>query len=244
MTHDEWVKTLAKNWDEYYKSDKQDKDRMLKFCTKCLKCKKILIIGVTLVLNSGKEISACKDCLDSIKKDDEYFKSINQEKEMALKCTRCGNYVTFFTTRKDICCLGDEPEFKEVEDSFIPFDLEKALAGEEVIFREPKGRKIKEILYSKTMDRVIVITPIGDAWSTYHYSDGRYLSNETTCDDLFMAPKTPKKGWINIFLADNKNNYIPSVIYGKEKDAIENSKSPGMHPAIFIKTIVLDLGEE
>jgi hypothetical protein len=74
----------------------------------------------------------------------------------------------------------------------IPFDYEKAKAGDAVVYRN--GEKPWEILFSPSGR--IATTGTGNL-IMWHDKNGKDTSEEgESIDDLFMAPKPPMEGWV------------------------------------------------
>lgn len=76
--------------------------------------------------------------------------------------------------------------------NLIPFNLERALAGDPVVTRE--GKQVAEIHYFKTVNSLYAVI---DNLLISFYTCGNYSLNKEYPDDLFMAPKT-KKLWIGV----------------------------------------------
>lgn len=190
----------------------------------------------------------------------EYFKSIEAEKKMN-KCHRCGKP----SDNHDYLCVECIPTVDKhnkqddlvdkmiaehgkynleqeqlSEPELIPFDLEKALAGDEVTFRCPQGRKIKEILHSKKMNRVIVVTNTDSVWSTYHYEDGRYMRDSPSTDDLFMAPKPKVIKWANVYKSHGGNVVMGEFTFNYKKEATEYAAN-NQRTREYLKTISFEV---
>lgn len=113
---------------------------------------------------------------------------------------------------------------QQSEPKLIPFNLEKALSGEEVIFRNSK--KVEEVLYSKKMNRVIIRQETGDFWTSFHYPDGMYMRNSESDNDLFMAPKPKETRWVNVY--KNQGETVLAYHTFSSKISCENFKYSDM----------------
>lgn len=81
----------------------------------------------------------------------------------------------------------------------IPFDLNRALAGEKVVTRD--GREVTQLTRFKCNEECLagVIDGVLETW----HETGKYLTNDSGCSyDLFMAPKTVKR-WVNFYPPEN-----------------------------------------
>lgn len=116
----------------------------------------------------------------------------------------------------------------------LPFNLEKALAGEKVCTRN--GREVTQLFhFSEAIDDDERIYGVFDRGVHCWYVNGKYHLIDESHNDLFMLPKVTTY-WANICKAENHNIYL-SDIYRHEKEAI---KDQDCHVKV-IKTISFDI---
>lgn len=96
-----------------------------------------------------------------------------------------------------------------------PFNLEQALAGAPVMFRN--GAAVDEVFYSKTLKNQPIFS-ITSSYIRQHNENGMFLVDDRESDyDLFMAP-TKREGWL-IKRKDNNNNLLSTMIFDTEEAA-------------------------
>ena len=98
-----------------------------------------------------------------------------------------------------------------------PFDLERALAGDEVVTRE--GLAVTEIHYFKHVNSVYEVYVAVGGLVYACTKEGLYTFPVEDRFDLFMAPKTKKcEAWANVY-----NWGISGVNYNTKSKAIDNA---------------------
>ncbi len=114
-------------------------------------------------------------------------------------------------------CEHSGVELKK-EPKLIPFNLERALAGDPVVTRD--GRKILEFAYLKTRKKfnLLALVEIVDNSELKAFDDdGKFCLHPKEPEyDLFMLPKT-KKYYVHIY-RDSKYGNLSSCIYKDEPD--------------------------
>lgn len=125
--------------------------------------------------------------------------------------------------------------------TLIPFDLERALAGEEVITRE--GREAKFVYRSPLHERrslLFIISPGTDAeYDQWYWPNGTVDDDDEIIEhDLFMKPKT-RTCYANISGSLKNYNIISSHIFFIESQAKERA----LVTKNFIKTIEFEIYE-
>jgi hypothetical protein len=144
-----------------------------------------------------------------------------------------------FNFTDEVLCRFDQQLKKAKEKEkmkLIPFDLQRALAGDKVITRV--GRKIIDIAYFKySRECSRIYAQLEDHTAPYpHFEDGKWCNTQESDRDLFMAPKT-KTYWANVY----ENIYgAPGLglVYATEEIAKSNQSSES-----HIKTISFEVEE-
>jgi hypothetical protein len=123
------------------------------------------------------------------------------------------------------------------EKELIPFNLERALAGDPIVTRD--GRKVLQIAYFPiaAKDNQIVALIEHNEYLSHYHRDGSYYS-EKSAEDLFMAQKT-KTYWVNIYKHENNKIHCGEVYSSKER--AENSYFDYSSHSLFIKTISFEV---
>jgi hypothetical protein len=108
----------------------------------------------------------------------------------------------------------------------IPFNLERALAGEPVITRD--GRQVKRLTQISTSTKIHSIL----AWigKEYYLFDNKGKHDMLESNDLFMVSEV-MEGWFNVYSRSGRLEIGPSYI--TKKEAEEGGKSSNA----YIKTI-------
>lgn len=128
------------------------------------------------------------------------------------------------------------------EKKLIPFDLERALAGDSVIRRD--GTKIIEVMCYKTETTYPLNALDEDLDSETYTNKGSFIDgNDDHEYDLFMAPKT-KKYYFNIY-RHKKTDLLSSNICGflSEQEAKESSDSVDAYDISLLKTVAIEIEE-
>lgn len=99
--------------------------------------------------------------------------------------------------------------------TLLPFDLQKALAGDPVVTRG--GRPVSQLIKFEVSGPYCVHGVINDSVKTFTV-DGRFNIRMESGDDLFMKPKT-EKVWANIYLTQPQNHSGLAVFFNDEETA-------------------------
>lgn len=122
----------------------------------------------------------------------------------------------------------------------IPFNLERALAGDPVVTRD--GRKVLQIAYfpNMTEDRRVAVHIEGLNYLLVVSGNGIcFLGEKAEAeDDLFMASKT-KTYWVNVYIHNMGGFLFGSVSTNKEMILAEKHDC-----ANHLKTISFEIEEE
>lgn len=91
-----------------------------------------------------------------------------------------------------------------IDKKLMPFDLERALAGDKLIYRNGEPVTVFHYLKNRDITEKICMTVCMNGSLTVHYSNGRICEDQEFPLDLFMAPKV-KTLWFNLY--KDKNGY-------------------------------------
>jgi hypothetical protein len=120
----------------------------------------------------------------------------------------------------------------------IPFDLEKALAGDPVVTRD--GREVTEIHYFKTARECKIIAVINGNLRDF-YEDVFRLQMTKTDYDLFMKQKESNKLWFNLYSnVENDHVFFIGKGYESKELAIQNSKIIS-ESNVYLKTVCVEV---
>lgn len=122
------------------------------------------------------------------------------------------------------------------EKKLIPFDLDRAIAGDPLITRD--GRKVIKFHYFACEDLhcPIVAHIENELRLTVYWKNGKYYSDYKMDCDLFMAPKT-KTYWANVY--KDKHRHFVGVLFTDEKEA----RSAALENVYHVKTISFEVEE-
>lgn len=111
-----------------------------------------------------------------------------------------------------------------------PFDLARAMAGEPIVTRD--GRKVKFVAHVpelKSADARVLVLVEGDDHVSCFSETGEYMKKEKSKDDLFMAPKSKRTVWVNIW---GSKNEVGGGVHLSKENAIIAASNNGSYLAI------------
>lgn len=118
--------------------------------------------------------------------------------------------------------------------NLIPFDLEKALEGEQVITRDGKDVTQFTFFRTKKYDPYPIFGVVNGELQRFQQSGKRMLNDYPHHLDLFMKPELIES-WVNVYINCNRL-FVGQGSFETKEDAISN-----LNPSMtYIKTIKID----
>lgn len=121
----------------------------------------------------------------------------------------------------------------------IPFNLERALAGDPV--QTQNGKPVSQLTVFKSIDKYNVIGVVDGEIDSWDELGNSSLIIEPENYQLVMAP-VKKTGWLNLYQWDDGQRGAIVFVYDSEEQAIEETKIFYKYKT-FIKTIKVEWEE-
>lgn len=133
---------------------------------------------------------------------------------------------------------GDEKEKPNMK----PFDLEKALAGAQVVTRD--GQTVSELHHFKTIPDNYKLVVVVDGNFINCTESGKYLIGKDCGYDLFMRP-VKQTGYINLYrdVSNSIKDTYSSTIYLNESEANKSRAKEGEDGLLFLKCVKVEWEE-
>lgn len=127
-----------------------------------------------------------------------------------------------------------------IDKKLMPFDLERALAGDKLIYRNGEPVTVFHYLKNRDITEKICMTVCMNGSLTVHYSNGRICEDQEFPLDLFIAPKI-KTYWINIYKNNSKVGLVAIGGMYENRDKAYDSRIK--NDEIYIDTIRMEVEE-